>query len=126
MADRPNKPKTAIVAGVEVQFYPAGPYAAVDADVADERKGNRSPGAVAREMALWAGIRSAPNLRWLLDEMLANANRRSFAAGQTELALKRLLFSLHARPMPGYELLTVEEAIAQANALLDAKHAPQR
>lgn len=123
MNDGPNSPVPITVAGVDCHVYPAEQYAAVDADVAEERKGDRSAGAVAREISRWAGIRSASNLKWLLDEMLADANRASFESSQIELALKRLLFALHARPMHGYELLSVEEAIEQANQLLDAKFA---
>lgn len=115
---KPNAPEAVKLAGVECFVYPAEQYAAVDADVADERKGDRSAGAVARQLSLWAGIRGAENLRWMLDEMLADANRQAFKKGQIKGALKDLLFALHARPRPGYELLTVEDAIAKANALL--------
>lgn len=116
---KPNVPETVTLAGVECQVYPANQYAAVDADVADERKDGRSAGAVARQMSLWAGIRSADNLRWMLDEMLADANRQSFRSGQVSGALKSLLFALHARPYHGHPLLTVEEAIANAIEVLD-------
>lgn len=120
--NKPNDPVSETLAGVECFVYPAEQYAAVDADVAAERKdGQASVGAVAREMARWAGIRSADNLRWMLDEMLADANRASFKAGQTERALKQLLFALHARPHRGYPLMTIEDAIADANKLLDEK-----
>lgn len=105
----------------DVYVYPAERYAPVDADVATERKGSKSAGAVAREMSRWAGVHGADNLRWLLDEMLADRNRDSAKAGRVNRALKSLLFALHARPMPGYPLLTVEEAIAEANAVLDAQ-----
>ncbi|MGX7926490.1 hypothetical protein ACWPMX_07940 [Tsuneonella sp. HG094] len=119
---RPNAPEPMTIEGVDVFVYPASQYAAVDADVADERKdGTVSAGAVARQMATWAGIRSADNLKWLLVEMLADANRASFHHGQTERALKSLLFALHARPFHGYPLLSVEDAIANANELLDRK-----
>jgi hypothetical protein len=118
---KPNAPEKVNVGGVECHVYPGEQYAAVDADVADERKDGRSAGAVARQMSLWAGIRGAENLRWMLDEMLADANRASFKSGQIEGALKDLLFALHARPRAGHELLTVEDAIAKANALLDSK-----
>ncbi|WP_028970174.1 hypothetical protein [Sphingomonas sp. URHD0057] len=118
-----NDPEAVTLAGVECFVYPAEQYAAVDADVAVERKdGQVSAGAVARQMALWAGIRSAENLRWMLEEMLADANRASFKAGQTERALKQLLFALHARPHHGYTLMPVEDAVAAANELLDKKH----
>jgi hypothetical protein len=119
----PNAPDKVTVAGVECFVYPGSQYAAVDADVAEERKDGRSAGAVARQMSLWAGIRSADNLRWLFDEMLTDANLRSFKAGRVERALKALLFALHARPMHGYPLLTVEDAIAQANEVLDGSNA---
>lgn len=118
---KPNAPEAVTLAGVECHVYPAEQYAAVDADVADERKDGRSAGAVARQMSLWAGIRGAENLRWMLDEMLGDANRQSFKSGQVERALHQLLFALHARPHHGYPLLTVEDAIAEANALLDAQ-----
>lgn len=121
MTDRVNAPEPVNVAGVECHVYPAGQYAAVDADVADERKDGRSAGAVARQVSLWAGIRGAENLRWMLDEMLGDTNRQSFKGGQVKRALKQLLFALHARPHHGYPLLTVEEAIAQANEILDAQ-----
>ena len=116
---RPNAPERVGVAGVECRVYPADQYAAVDADVDDERKGGRPAGAVARQVSLWAGIRGAENLRWMLDEMLADANRKSFEAGKVERALKSLLFALHARPYHGYPLLPLEEAIAEANKVLD-------
>lgn len=122
MSDEPkaNAPIEETLAGVQCFTYPAGQYAAVDADVADERKGDRSAGAVARQMALWAGIRSAENLKWMLNEMLADRNRQSFRESQIKGALKDLLFALHARPRHGYPLLSVEEAIAKANELLDS------
>jgi hypothetical protein len=121
MAEHPHAPETVNIEGIECQVYPASQYAAVDADVADERKDDRPAGAVARQMSLWAGIRGADNLRWMLDEMLADANREAAKKGRIEGALKDLLFALHARPRPGYELLTVEAAIAKANDLLDAR-----
>ena len=121
MTGQPNAPLKETIAGVECFVYPAEQYAAVDADVAAERKGDRSASVVAREMSAWAGIRSAENLRWMLDEMLADANRQSFKAGRVKHALKMLLFALHARPMHGYSLPTVEDAIAEANAVLDAQ-----
>ena len=121
MSDKPNAPESLTVAGVECKVYPAEQYAAIDADVADERKEGRSAGAVARQVSLWAAIRGAENLRWMLDEMLAAANRASAKRSRIEGALKDLLFALHARSRPGYELLTVEEAIANANDLLDEK-----
>jgi hypothetical protein len=124
MSERPNAPEKVLVEGVECQVYPATQYAAVDADVADERTKVRSAGAVARQLSLWAGIRGADNLRWMLDEILADENRAAAKKGRIEGALKDLLFALHARPRPGYELLTVEDAIANANTLLDAKFAP--
>lgn len=125
MSERPNAPEAITVAGVECNVYPAEQYAAVDASVADERKDGRSAGAVARQMSLWAGIRGADNLRWLFDEMLADANRQSFKHSQVEGALKSLLFALHARPYHGYELLSLEDAIAKANEILD-KQMPNR
>lgn len=94
MSDRPNAPEPATIAGVDCQVYSAGPYAAVDADVADERKGGRSAGVVAREMARWAGIREAENLKWMLNEMLADANRENFRGGRFKRALHVLLYSL--------------------------------
>lgn len=118
----PNAPEPVTINGVECFVYPAEQYAAVDADVADEREGGRSAGAVAREMARWAGIREAHNLKWMLNEMLADRNRASFEHGKVERALKSLLFALHARPYHGHPLLTVEEAVANANAVLDEKH----
>lgn len=119
----PNAPKPIDIAGTQCFVYPAEQYAAVEADIAAERKdGSVSAGAVARQMATWAGIRSADNLKWMLEEMLADANRASFRHGQTERALKSLLFALHARPYHGHPLLPLEEAIANANELLDAKH----
>lgn len=121
MTDKPNAPEPVTLAGVECQVYPAEQYAAVDADVADERKDGRSAGAVARQMSLWAGIRSADNFRWMLDEMLADANRENFKLGQVRGALRSLLFALHARPYHGHPLLTVEDAIAKANEVLDAQ-----
>jgi hypothetical protein len=72
-------------------------------------------------VSLWAGIRGADNLRWLLNEMLADSNRHSFRAGQVKRALQQLLFALQARPHHGYPLLTVEDAIAEANEVLDAQ-----
>lgn len=122
MTDKPNAPVEAeILEGVQCYVFPAGQYAAVDADVADERKDGRSAGAVARQIALWAGIRSAENLRWMLDEMLADSNRTSAKSAQVKRVLKALLFALHARPMAGQPLLSVEDAIAEANAVLDAQ-----
>lgn len=118
---RANAPEKVTVAGVGCNVYPAGQYAAVDADVANERKDGRSAGAVARQMSLWAGIRGADNLRWLFDEMLADANSKTFKAGRVRDALKSLLFALHARPMHGHPLLTVEDAIEQANDVLNAQ-----
>ena len=118
-----NAPEKVTLAGVECFVYPAEQYAAVDADVADERKDGRSSGAVARQISLWAGIRGADNLRWMLAEMLADANRQSFKATRVRKALKSLSFALHARPMHGYPLLTVEDAIAQAIEVLDAQAA---
>jgi hypothetical protein len=126
MGTKPNAPEKVELAGVECYVYPAKQYAAVDADVADERKGGKSAGAVARQLSLWAGIRGAENLRWMLDEMLADANRQAAKKGRIEGALKDLLFALHARPRPGYELLTVEDAIAKANELLDAALSPEQ
>ena len=70
-------------------------------------------------MATWAGIREASNLKWMLEEMLADANRASFRHGKVVRALNSLLFALHARPFHGYPLLPVEEAIADANRVLD-------
>lgn len=118
---KPNAPVKEILAGVECFTYPAEQYAAVDADVADERKEGRGALAVAKQIALWAGIRSAENFKWMLNEMLAEFNRCSFREGQKEGALKDLLFALHARPRHGYPLLSVEEAIANANEILDKK-----
>ena len=118
-----NAPEPVEINGVQCFVYPAEQYAAIDADVAAERKGETvSAGAVARQMATWAGIREALNLKWMLEEMLADANRASFRHGQTEATLKSLLFALHARPYHGHPLLTVEEAIESANKLLDEKH----
>lgn len=121
MSDKANAPVKEILAGVECLVYPASQYAGVDVDVADERKGDKSAGAVARQMAAWAGIRGADNFRWMLEEMLADSNRASFKAGQVCNALKSLLFALHARPMHGYPLLPLEEAIANAIVVLDAQ-----
>lgn len=118
---KPNDPTPVNIGGVECHVYEAGPYAAVDADIESERKDGRSVGAVAREMALWAGIRGAENLKWMLNEMLAQRNRDSFHHGQTRRALKSLLYALHARPMAGHELPSVEDAIATANELLDKR-----
>lgn len=105
--------------GFPVYAARSSDYAPVDADVAKEREGDKPAGVVAREMALNAGIHSAENLRWMLDELAAERNRESFRTGQVKDALKKLLYALHARPMAGYELPTVEDAIAHANELLD-------
>lgn len=121
---KPNATERVTIEGIECHVYPGEQYAAVDADVADERGKVRSAGAVARQLSLWAGIRGAENLRWMLDEMLADANRQAARESRIRGALKDLLFALHARPRPGYELRTVEEAIASANDLLDAKGEP--
>lgn len=96
------------------------PYAAVDRDFAlESRKGTVSPGRVLREMALNAAIHSAPNMRKVLDDVCAEANRDSFRYSRIKGALWDLLFALHARPRPGYALMTVEDAIAAANQVLD-------
>jgi hypothetical protein len=119
----PNAPAKTEIGGMECFVYEAGPYAAVDADVAMERKKGGSSSSIRRELALWAGIRGADNLRWLLDELGADANRASFWHSQVAGALKSLLFALHARPYLGHPLLPLEEAIANANDVLD-KQAP--
>lgn len=96
------------------------PYAAVDQDFAKEsRSGSVSPGRVLREMAMNAAIHSAPNMRKVLDDVCAKANRDSFRYSRVKGALWDLLFALHARPRPGHPLMTVEDAIAAANDVLD-------
>lgn len=103
----------------DIHVYTAERYAGVDQDVAKERAEGRSAGAVRREMSRWAGIHGAENLRWMLDELGADANRQSFRQSLATGALKSLLFALHARPYHGHPLLPLEEAIANAITVLD-------
>jgi hypothetical protein len=96
------------------------PYAIVDKDFAlESRDGQVSPMRVIREMATNAGIHGAPVMKRVFEDVCAAANRESHKRSQLKGALWNLLFALHARPRPGYELRTVEEAIDEANKVLD-------
>lgn len=95
-------------------------YALVDRDVIAEQKGGSvSPLRVVREMALNAGIHGAPNLSAVLNEACGSFNRENHRAGRFKDALKALLFALHARPLFGGPHLSLEDAIAAANELID-------
>ena len=100
-------------------------YAEVERNIEQERaKGRTRAGAVYRQMETWAGVNGADNLKWMLTEYSADAARTSTKLNQTKIALWKLLYALHARPMPGYELLPIEGAIAEANDLLDRLTTP--
>lgn len=100
----------------------SGPYPAIDADFAlESRDGSVSPMRVVREMAQNAAIHGAPTMQRVLDDAVSDYNRQSARASAVRDALKALLFSLHARPFHGATLKPVEDAIAEANAVLDAQ-----
>lgn len=96
-------------------------YKAIDADVETESRGGAvSPGRVCREMATNANIHGAPKLAALLNEMCSQVNRENNRGNRYRNSLRALLFALHARPLFGGPHLSLEDAIAEANALLDS------
>lgn len=99
-----------------------GIYALIEREIeAEDPGGIRSPLRILRELGNNALAHNSRRAADVLHSGPNGVNRENHRANQLEKHLKALLFALHARPLHGGPHWSLEEAIENANKLLDKK-----
>lgn len=98
-------------------------YTLLESEIeAEDPEGNRSPLRILRELGNNALAHDNRRVAAVLHSGPNGVNRENHRASQLETHLQALLFALHARPLHGGPHWSLEEAIENANNLLDRKH----